>query len=412
MHTVPTRLLVTLGLAAALTLQAGCASDPAPTATPERAAVVPVVEEPVEIAQPAVVEPAPEPAATEAPVSEPAEVAEAPVEVPVEPAVEPAAEVVEAAPEPAPATGDKHDLRLKLAAGSTYGFTQKSSVLQNIDMQGMELPVGIESNQAWKLEVVSVGEDGIASVRIVYGRVWGSMDNPMMGVVEFDSDVESEADPMTQMTTMAFTAMADAILEAKVDPWGKAFEVTGFDAVIDRVTGGDPMMKQMIQSQLNEGQVVQTVQAALGFRPKAPVAAGESWDAKTDAPGMPGGMAADVKIEARLEKVVDGTASLSWTGTMKIDLGKVSEAMDGEDGEGSEDGEENPMAAAMKDAKISESRMNGHSSLSMADGLPLESTSETFMRIENMGNPMMPEMKMNVDVTITVTVKREAAAKQ
>jgi len=211
---------------------------------------------------------------------------------------------------------EKYEFRLNLKKGDKFAFRQVMDLNQDLDMQGMQMSTVMAVTSDYSYEVTDVAESGDISIKIRFGRIKGSFENPMMGSLEFDSEGETEetGNPMIDMMASMFTANAGQELSLVMSPNGEVVSVEGVEEMVDRLLEKNPMagMGGAIDAESMKEQMKDNFEGQLGQIPTEPVAVGDSWSTDRGMSGM-GGMGMQMSINSTLkafdadEAVIDST---------------------------------------------------------------------------------------------------------
>ncbi len=258
------------------------------------------------------------------------------------------------------AQADTVTFELHLKKGDRFAFVQSMDMTQDIDMQGMQMSTTMKMSSAYSYDVLDVREDGASVVRTKFGRVYGSMDNPMMGTIEFDSDkaADESDNPMAAMVAGALTAMAGHQVEMTIAKNGDISELRGIDELVAAIMEANPMAAGMGMDTAGvEKQIRQNMESMLGAFPHEPVAVGASWE-KESAMNAMGGMDMSMKVKSVLKRADAShiVVESELTGSMGGD-GQLAQMFD-----------------------VEEFKGTGTSTYDRADGLVREATSAMTMK--------------------------------
>ena len=254
---------------------------------------------------------------------------------------------------------EKFEFKLDLKKGEKFAFRQSMDMNQDIDMGGMQIATVMAMTSDYSYEVTDVAESGDMSIKIKFGRIKGSFENPMMGALEFDSEKETEetGNPMVDMMGSMFTANAGQQLSLVMNQDGEVLSVDGVDAMVDRILENNPMaaMGGQLDAETMKQQMKDNFEGQLGQIPADPVAVGESWTADRGMSGV-GGMGMQMSIKSTLKSLSGNEAIIDSDITGELSGGQ--------------------MAAMMT---VEEFKGTSNTTLSVKDGLPLSSVAKINM---------------------------------
>lgn len=290
----------------------------------------------------------------------------------------------------APVLAQQVDMRTTAKKGASVWLLQEQLQTQAFEVMGQEIESTQTIRRALHVTVDDVDADGNLMVTTKLVRVHGSITNPSMGDLEFDSAKPFEApedDPTGGMlTTMlkTMTAGAGKSFVAKVDPFGRVVQLVDTKAMA--ADGDVPAME--------DGALKAMVEGAFGRRSDKPIAPGESW--ANDETDRGGRLPVVMKAKMVLAKA-DATAfELTSTGTIE----KLPPAAEGE-GEGND---QDPAKEMLRSMKLSNGKVTGTTKLSREDGFLLEAKLETSMDAEmSMGGMSVPMAIKQVTTTKRIT---------
>jgi hypothetical protein len=212
--------------------------------------------------------------------------------------------------------------------------------------------------------VKDITEEGNLVVEATIARVHGSMMQPMVGEVEFDS---AKPKGRGQAMTKALTDMAGKSFIAKVDAHGKVSSLENTDALLSDKPAG-PMGRVAP----DEAMLKSLVEGAFGVLPSKPVAVGATWERdNTDATGR---APVKSKLMLTLAKLDDEAFEVTATGTIsRADADAAAE----------QDEEEDSMQAEVrKSMSVSNGKITGTQLVSRKDGFIVESKSTMSMDMD------------------------------
>jgi hypothetical protein len=286
-----------------------------------------------------------------------------------------------------PMTASAEDtlLRLQFNKGDvmTYKFVDK----QSSEQMGMKMSQNRTEYHTYK--VVGVEGDS-AMIEVTITRIVMDADIPMMGKVNFDSDVkkaqaegEEAAAPAEPGQFDFYHALVNKPFQIKLSTRGKVEQVIGFNEigeamiqVIMESAGDNPQAKmqaEMMKNMFSDEAMVKLFEQVFTAFPESSVAAGAEWKEKSV---MTIPMMGDIVSELinKFEGVEDGHAKVSFTGTLEL---KPKEA--------GEDDANDPMAAMMKMLKLTDSKIEGQLEFDNETGVVKKRSAKTSYNMSMMG---------------------------
>ncbi|HEX5053154.1 MAG TPA: DUF6263 family protein [Planctomycetota bacterium] len=299
------------------------------------------------------------------------------------------------------AQGTEHDLRIAAKKGTSVWLLQEAKQEQAIDMGGQQMDMGNTTVHTLHLTVKDVDDKGNLVVETEIVRIHGSMSNPMMGDIDFDSAKKAAGDDDDEgggmgmspgMITKAMTALAGKSFVARVDPFGKVASLEGVaELLADAKKNAGGMGGAMAQA-ASEATFRQFVESAFGTRPSKPMATGGTWDHADNEKGVR--MPMRSKLQLTLAKVDADNFEVTAVGTVEKADAK------------GEEGDDSPMNEMRKSMKVKNGKVSGSQRVSRQDGFIVEAKNVTTMDLD-MASPMGGDMSMNMKVT--TTTKRTTA---
>jgi hypothetical protein len=247
---------------------------------------------------------------------------------------------------------DKHKLRLNFKAGTVVHFLQSQDMDMAMNMGGQDMGTKMQTQMYMTVKIKDV-KDGVAELEQEITRVTAKMTNPMMGPIDFDSDVEDSDPGMLE----GMANMVKQKMTMKVSSDGKVVGVDLPKELKDMADESGMDLKSMFSQ---------------GFTmlPADPIAVGESW--KSDIQ-MPLGQMGETKVDVTNKLLAATAEHATIEQDMKIDLS----------------GMEIPggMTAEIVKAK-------GVNKLDLRTGMPADMTMEMEMKFGGADAPMTMVMKM------------------
>ncbi len=182
----------------------------------------------------------------------------------------------------ADAQGGPIEIRIRLEKGQQFAFRQTMEMNQDMDMGGMQISTIIGMTSDYAYTVTDVTESGDMQVAVKFGQIKGSFENPMVGSLEFDSEKEAEesGNPMIDMMASMFTANAGQEIGITMTPNGEITDVTGVDALVERLLENNPMAGAMggaMDAETMSESMKQMIGGQLGALPSEAISVGDSW---------------------------------------------------------------------------------------------------------------------------------------
>lgn len=291
----------------------------------------------------------------------------------------------------APLAAQDVDLRSTAKKGSSVWLLVEQQVSQTFEVMGQEMESAQSTKRVLHVTVDDVDDKGNLTVSVAIARVFGTISNPNMDDMEFDSTKPTEApedDPTGGMMVSMLKSLqagAGKKFTAKASPNGRMLEIVDAKDVLQK---GEEAMG------LDEPQLKQMVEGAFGRLPEKPTAKGGKWTHEDG--GRNGRMPTRTVNELTLSQVDDDTFEIESSGKIE----KVEPAA-GED-------DDNPMAAMLKSMKISNGKATGKQKISRKDGFLIESKHEGSMDAEMTMQGMTVPMKIKHTTTTKRTTEADA----
>jgi len=203
-----------------------------------------------------------------------------------------------------------------------------------MDMGGMQMSTVIGMTSDYAYTVTDVTESGDMQVAVKFGQIKGSFENPMVGSLEFDSEKEAEesGNPMIDMMASMFTANAGQAIGITMTPNGEITDVTGVDALVERLLENNPMAGAMggaMDAETMSESMKQMIGGQLGALPSEAISVGDSWKVERAMGQM--GMDVAMTIDNTLasvsatEMVVDSEITATLSGGQMAQMITVDE---------------------------------------------------------------------------------------
>lgn len=297
--------------------------------------------------------------------------------------------------------GKKLTINPKPGEVALYRSTQTQ--LQIMEMMGQETTN--ETVTEIELKIDEVKPDGTIHATGTWKRVAGTIGSPM-GEVKFDtSKNEDSGDGPLAGVADAFHALTKNKQRIVFDATGEVKEMPDLKAAIE--AAGEHLegtTKMMMQGLFSEGAVKRQF-AVFANLAAEPVKAGSTWTRKRTEGGR-GGM--NMAFETTHKLVEEGQAGYKMSVTGTVTQAKPEAKAEKDDGaEGDDDGQAQMMRNMMKQAKISNGKLEGTQTASQ-DGLLKSADSTMSMDIE-MPNPMGGDEPFVVKLKSTTKLERITA---
>lgn len=177
--------------------------------------------------------------------------------------------------------GERIELKLRLTPGAKFGLktTSVQTVFQNLGGRSQNLSQTFGFGYTFLVD--EIGEDGIASVTVLYDSVLVKQHSPE-GSVEYDS---SQAEQGIPPALKAFAALPGQSIRMKIGPTGVVHEVDGMTHLLRRLISqlnlpAGPerqLMEKTLESQLSDEALRRAMENMMAIYPEKPVAIGDSW---------------------------------------------------------------------------------------------------------------------------------------
>ncbi len=291
-------------------------------------------------------------------------------------------------------------VQLTAPTSGKVSFMQKGRQEQNIDAGGQQVEMVQELIQLFTIEALGADEAGKRSYKVTIDRVYGKLDIPMMGPIEFDStkkdgaeDEEEDDDggfggmgmPSGPALSKGLREIAGQSFTAEVDADGTVLGTKGFEEVRKKAKKAFGMGGQMMEGSVNDRALENLVRSAVGNLPKGEVAAGDSWETK-QAAGSSMPMEQSLKFEVK--SATADAAQIAVSGQMSA-----------------KEGEKGPMG----EMEIEGGKIEGEVQISRKDGFVARSKTTATMTIV-VDNPMAGEMAIEMKL-INEVMRADAAPK-
>jgi len=195
---------------------------------------------------------------------------------------------------------DKLTLRLQLPTDKPIYLVNSTDMLMTMDMAGRAMETTTVMQMFTEMKVVAV-KDGVHEIEQKVYRMKLTAKGPMLGGIDYDSDVEgSKAGMMKEATEIV-----GKTVRMKVDNLGKVQEVT---------------LPEDFEGGRSEADVRRSFEQSFPEFPAEPVAIGGTWKTtSTQAVGQAGEM--QIEVTNKLVAVEGGKAKIEQT--LKVDTSKL-----------------------------------------------------------------------------------------
>lgn len=250
------------------------------------------------------------------------------------PAEEPARETVE--------------LRIVPAPGRPVRFLSSLETVQESDVAGKTLALTVHE---FSLEVERALEKGGFAATLRFGRVHGSVDSPLLGKMEADSEKPLPGGGFARVFSLTLVAPAGTSFPVELDRGGRVVAVEGMAEAREArakalgLEGGEAaLLGQLLKAE----KVTALVNGGLAVTPlpEGPSPRGREWEDADAVPGTSRQWVMTLRQTLRLEGAGDGEALVSGRGTVEV------------------------LSAGGGKDLASESRVGSTFRVSLADGLP------------------------------------------
>jgi hypothetical protein len=260
---------------------------------------------------------------------------------------------------------EKHQLRLRFVPGTTVHSVTVQEMEMGMNMGGQDMSTKMKVEMFTTTKVNGV-EDKIGQLEQTVTRVKATVANPMMGKIDFDSDIE-DSDP--------------GMLEGLADQVGQKTRLKLSDT--GKLVGFEMDEEQSEQARQTGVDLEEMVKQSVTMLPEGPVAIGETWqnDMKM-AMGQMGKI--DVKVDNKLMAVTADHITVEQT--MNVDTSTV-ELPDG--------------------MKMESMTSKGVNKIDRRTGMPAEMNMETKMK---MGGPMAMTSSIKLSMKPAQAPAEKAAA--
>jgi hypothetical protein len=179
-------------------------------------------------------------------------------------------------------SAQKVSLQYNLKAGNVFKLNQ--NVLQNIhqDINGMSMDIKMTMT-AQTVYTVDKVENSNYYLTISYESLAMKMESMMMNMSYDSKDTASQNNPLQA----GLSAVVGSKFNAVMDNKGKVLSVSGYDAIVKKITdkmaGDDQKLQQatsLVNQQFSDENMKSSIETMTAIFPENPVAIGESWTVK------------------------------------------------------------------------------------------------------------------------------------
>lgn len=225
------------------------------------------------------------------------------------------------------------ELAFAWRAGETIPFRMVNQIRQNItiEMDDAEtsgvpamptMEMTIDQVMTGRQEVLEVGPDGTARVRLSYDTLRMDMVSPMISA-SWDSE-EPGDDEMSSLFETSLRPMLETPMTLEITSGGKILSVEGIEAMAAAMItagGGDSGMLDSLGG-FDEASIEQLIQQSFFVLPTDPVAVGDSWGDRQEMPipFVGGVLTGDLRFQ--LTSVDDGLARIDLDGDYEYQPGE------------------------------------------------------------------------------------------
>jgi hypothetical protein len=178
------------------------------------------------------------------------------------------------------------EFKLNVKPGQRFGYRQTMNMDQKVVMPAGAMTTKIRQTTDQVMEVLKVAADGAVDVRVRTESIKGSMENPMMGDVEFDSTKPDNKSGIAMVDAMvsAFTMLAGKSYELTLEPTGALREIRGLREIMEEAMGAD--VSAMLDDDALRAQMASQFPSGVGEQ----VALGHKWEVVSKLPVQGVGM--------------------------------------------------------------------------------------------------------------------------
>ncbi len=285
-------------------------------------------------------------------------------------------------PQPAGPTEPPPAARVELALepGPRLAFTVRLESTDSSVIGKTRLGSRIVSDQEIEIEVRAVEPDGTRRFALHYGRVQGSIENPMADRFQFDSANPPKTYPLlTGPVARQFLLTSGRTFSARVDRRGRVLEIGGF---VDAYKGTEVEQMLKIGGQpLVEEFFLDDVQVLFPLLPEDPIGPDARWNRRQTAEFF----GHDIPLELDTFATGWSATEAAWAYATAADMeepvgdlrGKPVDAREERD-KGSL--EERAMRWQGDGFAVADAAMSGHCRVARADGLTLVSSHQVSMK--------------------------------
>ncbi|MEM1097441.1 MAG: DUF6263 family protein [Planctomycetota bacterium] len=281
------------------------------------------------------------------------------------------------------------EIKPNLEVGQT--FNQRVSMNQDIEQSfmGNTMNITMDMRFDFSTEVLEETEPGVYRLKMTYDRVEAMADGPM-GAGRWES---GDPPPMNPMLS-GFAAMDGMELTYDMDESGKASNVEGTEAMLEKAMQGvpenmRPMMRETLGEQFSNEQMAAMINMGGVLYPGKPVDVGESWTGDAELGGM---MPLSISSELTLTDSDAQTATVEIAGSMKTPDGAAMTIGPGMEAEMKMDGGQNGTVVFNRDT-------------GWADAMEMTQSFEGQLTMPNPTDPNGPEMTIPMKVDIDLTLE-------
>lgn len=205
------------------------------------------------------------------------------------------------------------DLSLKLKAGDKRVVRTKSTNVMSMKMPGGDMSMDITQNNSieYAFAVDSVGEDGVAVIKVTCKDVQFDMDMPGAGLMALGG-----ADPTDKIET----AMKGKTITLHLTQHGKVTDVEGLDEIEKAAKSTDPnkpaplaaMESEMMKQIFGRDAVIHQFESLFSVYREEPTKKGDSW---TESQSLGGGIALTIEVTYTVTDHADGTVTVESKAT-------------------------------------------------------------------------------------------------
>ncbi len=294
--------------------------------------------------------------------------------------------------------GQKHDLKFRAEKGFKTWYRIATTQETAIQIMGQDMNQQMELVHEVELEITSVAADGAAEFEIRYLSARGSLELPMVGLVEFDTREDDDAEddnPMSSQVRRGLTQWVGKCARGKLDAKGRLVAMPGLAEGVAKAAGQGGMGRTMTAQFTDAASLQRQVGELFARLPENPIAIGGSFGAE-ETHAIGGGTRMTTVATGKLDKIDGDVAVLTFKGT-------ITAAAPSETPDAADDGD--PAARMRRSMRVENGKFEGEERIDRKTGWKVGSKSKSTMAM-SMASPMGGEERMQMSSTTTSNVER------